>query len=193
MNIQTYLRIRPSKKPSGFITVDDVDPNTINVKLPESFKSEYVDNSRMKYEYHFNGIMTMDYTQDNVFKLIGAPAVENALEGYNSTIFAYGQTGSGKTFTLTGGPEKYSDRGIIPRAISMLFNEIRTRTNMQFKVYISYLEIYNEQGYDLLDTAHEAKKLEELPKVRMLEDEFGNFHLKNLSMNPGTSICISSL
>lgn len=91
--------------------------------------------------------------------------------------------GSGKTFTLTGGPEKYSDRGIIPRTLSFLFGEFRTRNDMQFKMYISYLEIYNEQGYDLLDPTHETKSLEDLPKVTMLEDEHGNYHLKNLSMN----------
>lgn len=43
------------------------------------------------------------------------------LEGYNGTIFAYGQTGSGKTFTVTGGAERYADRGIIPRVLSYLF------------------------------------------------------------------------
>lgn len=68
-----------------------------------------------------------------------------------------GQTGSGKTFTLTGGPERYSDRGIIPRAISMLYNEFRTRTDMNCKAFISYLEIYMERGYDLLDPSHETK------------------------------------
>ena len=94
-----------------------------------------------------------------------------------------GQTGSGKTFTLTGGPEKYSDRGIIPRAISKIFNEFRTRTDVSFKAFISYLEIYNEQGFDLLDPSHDSKCLEDLPKVSMLEDAFGNYHLKNLSMH----------
>ena len=65
----------------------------------------------------------------------------------------------------------------------MLFNEVRTKTSMQFKLYISYLEIYNGNGYDLLDPTHETKALEDLPKVRMFEDEHGNFHLKNLSMH----------
>ena len=36
-------------------------------------------------------------------------------------------------------------------------------------------------GYDLLDEAHEKMALEDLPKVHMLKDEHGNFHLKNLS------------
>lgn len=45
----------------------------------------------------------------------------SVLAGYNGTIFAYGQTGTGKTFTITGGVEHYSDRGIIPRTLSYLF------------------------------------------------------------------------
>lgn len=45
----------------------------------------------------------------------------SVLAGYNGTIFAYGQTGSGKTFTITGGAERYSDRGIIPRTLSYLY------------------------------------------------------------------------
>lgn len=37
------------------------------------------------------------------------------------------------------------------------------RNDQQFSVYVSYLEIYNEAGYDLLDPSHETKALEELP------------------------------
>ena len=32
------------------------------------------------------------------------------------------QTGSGKTFTVTGGAERYADRGIIPRSLSYIFD-----------------------------------------------------------------------
>ena len=31
------------------------------------------------------------------------------------------QTGSGKTFTITGGAERYVDRGLIPRSLSYIF------------------------------------------------------------------------
>lgn len=182
-NIQTYLRIRPSKKASGYIAQDDLNPNALVVQLPDKFKSEFINNSKMRHGFNFNGIIPMDANQEDVFKTVGRGAVQNALDGFNSTIFAYGQTGSGKTFTLTGGPEKYEDRGIIPRALSMIFNEIRTKTDVQFKTYISYLEIYNNSGFDLLDKDHGSKSLEAPPKVRMYEDEYGNFHFKNLSMN----------
>lgn len=182
-NIQVYVRIRPSKQPSNYFAVDELEPDSLTFNLPDSYKSEYINNTKLKHSFNFNGILEMKATQEDVFKKVGTEAVHNALDGFNSTVFAYGQTGSGKTFTLTGGPERYSDRGIIPRAISTLFQEFRTRSDMQYKCYISYLEIYMEQGYDLLDPSHETKKLEDLPKVTMLEDEHGNFHLKNLSMH----------
>ena len=35
--------------------------------------------------------------------------------------------------------------------------------DLTYTVHISYLEIYNDSGYDLLDPKHEAAKLEDLP------------------------------
>ena len=66
----------------------------------------------------------------------------------------------------------------------MIFQEFRQKPNFQFKAFISYLELYNEQGYDLLDPNHENKQLEDMKKVSILEDEHGNFHLRNLSLHP---------
>ena len=60
--------------------------------------------------------------------------IESCFDGYNGTIFAYGQTGSGKTYTITGGAERYNDRGIIPRTISYIFNEISKRNTSSYKV-----------------------------------------------------------
>lgn len=69
-----------------------------------------------------------------VFERVARPVVNGALEGYNGTIFAYGQTGSGKTFTITGGAERYVDRGIIPRSISAIFGEVAKRADMHITV-----------------------------------------------------------
>ena len=57
----------------------------------------------------------------------------------------YGETGSGKTYTMIGGPQSYADRGIIPRAIAMVFKEALARPDVGLKVYVSFLEIYNDQ------------------------------------------------
>ncbi len=73
--------------------------------------------------------------------------------------------GSGKTFSITGGAERYADRGIIPRALSRVFAEVKADPKVQFVIRVSYMEIYNEVAYDLLDQAQETKALEDLPCV----------------------------
>jgi hypothetical protein len=54
--------------------------------------------------------------------------------------------------------------------------------NSQYTVHVSYLELYNEVGYDLLDITRDAKKLEDLPRVLIMEDDNERIHLKNLSV-----------
>ncbi|KAG9336837.1 hypothetical protein JZ751_003185 [Albula glossodonta] len=71
----------------------------------------------------------------------------------------------GKTFTITGGAERYSDRGIIPRTLSYLYQHFSQDSSKVYTAHISYLEIYNEVGYDLLDPRHEASRLEDLPDL----------------------------
>ncbi|KFU84704.1 Kinesin-like KIF6, partial [Chaetura pelagica] len=109
------------------------------------------------------------------------------LAGYNGTIFAYGQTGSGKTFTITGGAERYSDRGIIPRTLSYIFDQLQKDSSKVYTTHVSYLEIYNECGYDLLVQRDKASSLEDLPKVTIMEDADQNIHLKNLSLQRATN------
>ena len=96
--------------------------------------------------------------QTKVFEEVARPGVMNALQGYNSTIFAYGQTGSGKTYTMTGdlgtapGSKALPGRGIVPRSLQLLYETIADRTDVtNYVVYCSYMEIYNEVGFDLLD------------------------------------------
>lgn len=187
--IDVYLRIRPSKNPSTYFERDEIDDNKIRFKLPVDQTT--VNNTRSHYGYEFNGVLDERATQKDVFQEVGIPATKNVLDGYNSTIFAYGQTGSGKTFTITGGPARYEDRGIIPRVISTLFRTMNdeTQSGASYSCYVSYLEIYNSSGYDLLvkDQSTNATVDERLPKVIMLEDEFGAFHFKGLSMHQVSS------
>ncbi|XP_017894149.1 PREDICTED: kinesin-like protein KIF6 [Capra hircus] len=135
----------------------------------------------------FQRIFDQDAKQETIFENIAKPVAESVLAGYNGTIFAYGQTGSGKTFTITGGAERYSDRGIIPRTLSYIFEQVQKDSSKMYTTHISYLEIYNECGYDLLDPRHEASSLEDLPKVTVLEDPDQNIHLKNLSLHQATT------
>jgi kinesin family protein 6/9 len=95
VNIQTYLRIRPSKKPSGFFVIDASDGRTLDFNLPDTFRStDYINNTKLHHHFEFTDVIPMEVTQEDVFKKVGVAAVRNALDGYNSTVFAYGQTGT---------------------------------------------------------------------------------------------------
>jgi kinesin family member 6/9 len=122
-----------------------------------------------------------------VFERVARPVVQGALEGLNGTIFAYGQTGSGKTFTMTGGPERYVDRGIIPRSLSAIFAEVSKRSDYRYTVHVSYLEIYNEIGYDLLDPDREIMALEDLPRVHVMENDDNEISYRNLGVHPAAT------
>ncbi|CAG9819513.1 unnamed protein product [Phaedon cochleariae] len=54
---------------------------------------------------------------------------------------------------------------------------------------MSYMEIYNEVGYDLLSPKqlNTARYLEELPRISLLEDKKGEAHIRNLSVLPVTT------
>ena len=73
--------------------------------------------------------------------------MNQVLSGYNGAIFMYGQTTSGKTFTMLG--EK-SSPGILPCAVRDIFSHIEEHRNeAEYRVWVSYLEIYNESVCDL--------------------------------------------
>jgi len=109
---------------------------------PKSKTMGIVNNTKEVHKFVFNDLFGMAAQQEEVFKKVAQDVADAGLEGYNGTIFAYGQTGSGKTFTITGGAERYADRGIIPRTLSYLFKEMKKREEM-INMMVSYLELYN--------------------------------------------------
>ena len=88
----------------------------------------------------------METKQEQIFENLAKEVIDSALNGYNGTIFAYGQTGSGKTYTMTGTPERYVDRGIIPRTVSYLYKYAANNSEEIITYNVSYLEIYNNAG-----------------------------------------------
>ncbi|XP_010213489.1 PREDICTED: kinesin-like protein KIF6 [Tinamus guttatus] len=184
--IRVYARVKPlgRRQQAGIYSVDEEEKSvsSLEIIVPRDLADGFVNNKRESYKFKFQKIFDQEAKQDVVFESIAKPVAECALAGYNGTIFAYGQTGSGKTFTITGGAERYSDRGIIPRTLSYIFHQLQKDSSKVYTTHVSYLEIYNECGYDLLDPRHEASKLDDLPKVTIMEDPDQNIHLKNLSL-----------
>ncbi|XP_072189885.1 kinesin-like protein KIF6 [Excalfactoria chinensis] len=188
--IRVYARLKPlgRRQQAGIYSVDDEkSASSLEITVPRDLADGFVNNKRESYKFKFQKVFDQEAKQDVVFDSIAKPVAECALAGYNGTIFAYGQTGSGKTFTITGGAERYSDRGIIPRTLSYIFDQLQKDNSKVYTTHVSYLEIYNECGYDLLDPRHEASRLEDLPKVTIMEDPDQNIHLKNLSLQQASN------
>ena len=75
-------------------------------------------------------------------------ALDGVLEGFNATVFAYGATGAGKTYTMLGTEDTY---GVMGLTFYELFRKIdEQKRQKEFKILMSYLEIYNENIRDLL-------------------------------------------
>ena len=60
----------------------------------------------------------------------------------------------GKSYTMTGSGEQ---PGLIPRLCSALFERISEQMDATVTVEVSYMEIYNEKVFDLLDLAGDHK------------------------------------
>ncbi|XP_019503508.1 PREDICTED: chromosome-associated kinesin KIF4A [Hipposideros armiger] len=97
--------------------------------------------------------------QEEVFNTAVAPLIKGVFKGYNATVLAYGQTGSGKTYSMGGAytaeQENEPTVGVIPRVIQLLFKEINKKSDFEFTLKVSYLEIYNEEILDLLCPSRE--------------------------------------
>uniref|UniRef100_A0A8C2HTT1 Kinesin-like protein n=1 Tax=Cyprinus carpio TaxID=7962 RepID=A0A8C2HTT1_CYPCA len=120
--------------------------------------------------FTYDHVADMNTSQEEVFSSVAKNIVESCMNGYNGTIFAYGQTGSGKTFTMLGPSEldNFSDelRGVIPRSFEYLFflinREVERSGGLKsFLCKCSFIEIYNEQIYDLLDSVSTSLFLRE--------------------------------
>ncbi|XP_017267971.1 kinesin family member 4 isoform X2 [Kryptolebias marmoratus] len=106
--------------------------------------------------------------QEEVYNTAVSPLLCGLFKGYHATVLAYGQTGSGKTYsmggTYTSTQENHSSVGVIPRVITRIFEERQKRTDCEFCLTVSYLEIYNEEILDLLCSSKDK------PAISIRED-----------------------
>ncbi|XP_022606678.1 kinesin-like protein KIF15 [Seriola dumerili] len=165
-SIKVFVRVRPLTQGTG-LTTDGDQSLCLTVTSPNTIRLLSKPEPRT---FTYDHVADMDTSQDSVFSSVAKNIVESCMNGYNGTIFAYGQTGSGKTFTMLGPSEldNFTDelRGVIPRSFEYLFFLInreveRSPESKSFLCKCSFIEIYNEQIYDLLDTASASLFLRE--------------------------------
>ena len=182
--------------------------SALDIALPLDLEPSYFHNfpsGRISFE--FDSVIDKLDSQETVFEIttkgndslppylltflnyIWSPVdkVLDLFRGINSTVFAYGQTGAGKTFTMFGG-DSYANRGLIPRTINLLFKEIKAhKKGYTFKSQLSFLEVYKETVYDLLDVFKSEVPIEQWSPVVLQETSQGALLLKNLNVFEVTS------
>lgn len=166
-SIKVYVRVRPLVKNPG-LPLDGDQGLCLTVTSPNAIR--FCSKPEPKV-FTYDHVADMDTTQEAVFSAVGRGIIESCMNGYNGTIFAYGQTGSGKTFTMLGPSEESGNsthnlRGIIPRSFEYLFYLInrekeKAGEGKSFLCKCSFIEIYNEQIFDLLDPASSGLFLRE--------------------------------
>lgn len=115
-------------------------------------------------------------TQTEVYEGTARELIESVMSGFNATVFAYGATGSGKTHTMIGNSE--AGPGVMVLTIRDMFSAIEAKRldfkaslffvtfyiifkcHPQYRIVISYLEVYNEMIRDLLVPSEEQRPLE---------------------------------
>ena len=174
--IRVVIRTRPTQQfASKNISISSID-NKINITIPKGENKGIINNQKENWNFQFDKILH-NVAQEEVFEYVKS-VISSSTRGFNGTVFAYGPTGSGKTFTMSGSSSNFNYRGIIPRSITRLFQELGGKIEYESKVTISYLEIYNEIIFDLLSPipANEQKG-----EIHFQEDAKGNVVVKGLS------------
>ena len=167
-SIKVYARVRPSKRPTERITMSETSISVVTGNAETSeVTTKHSSTPQLRHDFTFARVFHATDNQEKVFETAGKEIAVKFLDGYNGTIFAYGQTGSGKTYTMEGSARKFSERGLIPRVLSFVYSELERRSDgEEFVVHISYMEIYQDSGYDLLNPGNTSDAvMTQLPKV----------------------------
>jgi kinesin family protein 13 len=143
-DLQTKLCVR--MKDNTTVLIDEFG-NEKAFSFDYSFWSH--DGCREEEDGYLSPVSEHFADQRKVYDKVGKSILENALNGYNCTLFAYGQTGSGKSFSMVGYGK---NRGIVPIVTEELFQVVKAQTTpaKRFEINLSMLEIYNEKIQDLL-------------------------------------------
>ncbi|KAL4469467.1 hypothetical protein ABPG74_004720 [Tetrahymena malaccensis] len=172
--IQVCIRLRPLLRPQEDEEAWDINKKTQQIYSLIDQKSSLVNNNEITENMSLKdrkrlieaGNNSIFFTFDNmegpevrtqtIYNKMGKHIINSVLEGYHGSILCYGQTTSGKTFTMLGQPE---NPGILPCSIRDIFNLIQKQTNEEFNVWVSYMEIYNENINDLLAPQQQNLKI----------------------------------
>ncbi|OMJ23158.1 Kinesin-like protein KIF21A, partial [Smittium culicis] len=183
-NVKVALRVKPlstTEKERGEKSCIRIIPGTnqISIGSDRSFTFDYV--------------FSDSNSQADIYNDCVKPLVFQFLNGYNSTIMAYGQTGSGKTYTMgTADSSNKDEIGAIPRAFTDIFeyltNKQKEDNNFIYQIEASFVELYNDEIYDLLKPKGKENKI----SSKKPKGNLGSFKQKSGANNSSQSSIFKS-
>ncbi|KAL8528890.1 hypothetical protein ACS0TY_006382 [Phlomoides rotata] len=133
--------------------------------LDPDLSKDYLDriqNRTKERRYTFDYAFGPKSSNLDVYKRSVCSTIAGVVQGLNATVFAYGATGSGKTYTMVGTRD---DPGLMVLSLNTIFDHIeKDNSSDDFNVTCSYLEVYNEVIYDLLERSSGHLELREDPE-----------------------------
>lgn len=165
-SVRVAIRVRPLVK-------SELDRGCSNCVLADPINHQLIVNNNANLTFTFNYVFTPEHSQNQVYELAVEDLVKklfsgnnifclpcyryyqyliminfnsNYTLGYNVTILAYGQTGSGKTHSMGTNfvdNDTVEEKGIIPRAIQHIFNEVQQKADeAKFSIKASFIEVF---------------------------------------------------
>lgn len=162
--IKVIVRVRPQYHHTELTTHDKVVKNSIiRIKSNKIILINYKKNldlseSKINQYYIYDDVIDKHTNNIMIFNKYIDKMIDHMIyEKKRFICFCYGQTGSGKTYTIMGKrqfeihfqkPIENDSMGLFPLSLLNILN--RTRLDTDSYVYISIIEIYSENVYDLL-------------------------------------------
>ena len=157
-NVKSYCRIRPNH--TIYSSLDRFKTENNNKTLIVDFTSDQDKNNPSKqfiYKYNFTEIFWTSVTNQEIYEKVCKQSIQELFSQHkNALIFVYGITNSGKTYTVNG---NMTTPGILQLSLISLFKEFKKlkENNNCWQLGCTYIEIYNEEVFDLL--SKERKKI----------------------------------
>ena len=159
-NVKSYCRIRPNH--TIYSTINKFKTENNNKTLIVDFTSELDKNNPSKqfiYKYNFTEIFWTSVDNQEIYEKVCKQSIQELFSMHkNALIFVYGITNSGKTYTVNG---NMKTPGILQLSLISLFKEYKKlkENNDCWQLSCTYIEIYNEEVFDLLSKDRKKIKI----------------------------------
>ena len=178
--IKTFCRIRPTKSPNELFSISKSDDRILNINSTNLEKLNVGNNLKLINSYKFSKVFDENSTQEEVFEYTCKPLLDDlVLNQKSGLVFTYGMTNAGKTYTVIGTPEC---PGILPLALKNLFDYGNINNN-NYNFYCNFVEIYNEDVFDLLSDDPSGKNKYFKKKLTIKENLNSVFFLQDVTFS----------